>query len=76
MFSICVVYFLMSSFVFLSICVTLLLCACEDTIPFTVWGGCISRCFEYVFMYVLCEALLSIICVWICKPNEEKLSVN
>ena len=58
---------LLSKFLLMSLsgCVNLLLCACEDTTPFKVWGGYVSVCFGYVFMYVLCKALLSNIYVWI-----------
>ena len=40
-----------------------------------VWGGCVSECMCLCLCCVLCEALLSNICVWIWKPNEDKLSV-
>ena len=38
-------------------------------------GLCFFVFWMCVFMFVLCEALLSNICVWIWKPNEDKLSV-
>ena len=37
--------------------------------------GCVSVCSKCVFMFVLCETMLSNICVWIRKPNEDKMSV-
>ena len=56
-------------------------CSCADTIPFKFRGVVLSysvlwNALHVLWCCLLSEALLSTTCIWIWKPNEEKLNVT